>query len=82
MPDPEGLTAAVQCDKTGLDHSDDPSPNPGVCSGVKNDQKAQVKQFLSQDKKNEYGKSLMCLSVTQPWFAQPARQQNDLHRNV
>lgn len=51
MPDPEGLTAAVQCDKTGLDHSDDPSPNPGVCSGVKNDQKAQVKQFLSQDKK-------------------------------
>lgn len=51
MPDPEGLTAAaasVRCDKTGLDHSNDPSPNPDVCPGVKNDQKAELKQFLAQ----------------------------------
>lgn len=53
MPDPEGLTAAasIQCDKTGLDHSNDPSPNPDVCPGVKNDQKAELKQFLAQEEK-------------------------------
>lgn len=55
MPAPAGLTAAAHCDKTGLDSSNDPGPNPGVCPGVKNDQKA-------QELKNEFGRSLICLS--------------------
>lgn len=53
MPDPEGLTAAASlwCDKTGLDHSNGPSLNPNVCPGVKNDQNAELKQFLAQEGK-------------------------------
>lgn len=62
MPAPEGLTAAAQCDKIGLDSSNDPSPSLGVCPGVKNDQKAEAKEFLAWELKNEFGRSPICLS--------------------
>ena len=72
MPDPEGLTAAaaasVQCDKTGLDHSDDPSRNPDVCPGVKNDQKAELKQFLAQEEKLVWKVTHVPFSGTAMWL--------------